>query len=555
MAADAGWRAVGRRLVPAVVGGGLVALVVAASAAPRPAVQRGAAGSDAALVGAIDRAVAARWQAAGVEPATPADELTVLRRAWLALAGTIPSLEEIRRFEADAAPNRLDRWITGLLAERRSAEYLAGRWVRVLTGSENGPFLVFRRDRFTAWLADAIHANRPLDEIVTALVSARGLWTDTPAVNFVTQAQANGALDADVLAARVARCFLGQRIDCAQCHDHPFAPVTQPQFEGLAAHFAQARITGLGLEDDPRRVHRIDVPPPEPDVDGGMAAGMAMVPQVRNVPPRVPFGAAWVPPQGTHRQRLAGWLVHPDNRRFDRALANRVWLFVFGRPWHEPVDDLPDPAAEVAVDDPVDVVAAALRDHGRDLRRVLLALTATRLFRLESRHPLRDDPDTCSLVDAAWGAFPLTPLHPEQLIAGLSQATSLHTIDTEAHLLPRTVRFFRTLDFVRDYGRPEERGDGAVVATVPQSLLRMNGRLTRELTEANAFTAAGRIAGMAPDEDTAVELVYLLALTRRPDAEERSTMRSVIDLATTRGRGLEDVCWALVNAAEFAWNH
>jgi len=541
-----------RRLLPAIAAGGLAALVYAAASPPPRLAEPPRAPHDPVLVEQLDRAVANCQRLAEVDPAPPAPELAVLRRAWLALAGTIPSLEEIRRFEADAGPDRLDRWIGRLLAERRSAHHLASRLVRVLTGDDAGPFLVFRRDRLTAWLADALHANRPLDEIAVALVSARGLWTDTPAVNFVTQAFANGQLDAEALTARFSRCFLGQRIDCAQCHDHPFAPVTQPQFEGLAAHFAQVRITGLGLEDDPNRVYRIEPPP-----GNGMAVveGMEPAPRGRNVPPRVPFGGSWEPARGTHRERLAGWLVHPDNRRFDRALANRIWRLVFGRAWHEPVDDLPDPGPEVDPADPLDILAASLRVQGRDLRRALAALTATRLFRMESRHPLREDAAGCDRVDAAWGAFPLAPLEPEDLIASLSQATSLHTIDDESHLLPRTVRFFRTIDFVRDHGRSATGGSEPAVSTVPQALLRMNGRLTRELVEANAFTAAGRIAGMAPDDDAAVEIAYLALLTRRPEPEERSAMRAVLGAAPSRGRGLEDICWALFNSAEFAWTH
>lgn len=543
-------RTIGRRLLPALALTALVVVLIAivqSPSAPPP----GAVGSDdrPGLVATLDAAVAARWTAAGIEPADPAADLAVLRRAWLALAGTIPSLEEIRRFEADGAPDRLDRWIGGLLRERRSAEYLARRLARVFAGDDQGPFLVFRRDRFTAWLADAIHDNRPVDEIVTEMVSARGLWTDTPAVNFVTQAQANGSLDAEKLAGRVARCMLGQRIDCAQCHDHPFSPVTQGQFEGLAAHFGQARITLLGLEDDPRRVHRVEA----------MAAAMPMPAATgmtaRNVPPRVPFGEPWVPAAGTHRERLAGWLVHPDNRRFDRAIANRLWQIVFGRPWHDPVDDLPDPPPSPDGSDPVDVLAVDLRDHGRDLRRMLAALASTRIFRLASVHPLLDDDAAAGRVAEAWAAFPLSPLDPEDLITAMSQTTSLHTIDGGAPLVTRTVRFFRTLDFVRDHGRPADGAPADSVSTVPQSLLRMNGRLTRELVEANALTAAGRIAGMAADDDAAVEVVYLTMLTRRPAPEELSIMRTAIASASTRGRGVEDVCWALFNAAEFAWNH
>ena len=547
-------RSIGRGLLPALVLAGLaltIAAIVQGRSTPLPAAA--VAGDRATLVATLDDAVTARWAAFGVEPAAPATDLAVLRRAWLALAGTIPSLEEIRRFEADDAPDRLDRWIGGLLRERRSAEYLARRLARVFAGDDQGPFLVFRRDRFTAWLTDAIHANRPVDRIVTEMVSGRGLWTDTPAVNFVTQAQANDMLDAEKLAGRVSRCLLGQRIDCAQCHDHPFSPVTQRQFEGLAAHFGQARITLLGLEDDPRRVHRVEAMAAA--MQGAMTTPAASGMTARNVPPRVPFGEAWVPAAGTHRERLAGWLVHPDNRRFDRAIANRLWQIVFGRPWHDPVDDLPDPPSSPDDSDPVDVLAVDLRDHGRDLRRMLAALAGTRLFRLASVHPLLDDDATAPRVAEAWAAFPLSPLDPEDLITAMSQTTSLHTIDGGAPLVTRTVRFFRTLDFVRDHGRPADGAPADSVSTVPQSLLRMNGRLTRELVEANALTAAGRIAGMAADDDAAVEVVYLTMLARRPVPEERSIMRTVLASAPTRGRGIEDVCWALFNSAEFAWNH
>jgi len=520
----------------------------AASAKTAPVAAGPLRSADAAVV---DGPLAARWAEASIDPAEPAADLEILRRAWLALAGTIPSVEEIRRFEADAGPDRLDRWIDTLLAERRVADHLARRFARALVGRADGQFIVFRRDRFTDWLAERLHANEPFDRVVTSMVADRGLWTESPAVNFVTQAMADGDLDTTVLAGRVSRALLGMRLDCAQCHDHPFAPYTQAQYEGLAACFGQVRVTALGVEDDPARVLAIDLPPAP---DGG-AGPRAMQPRTRKIPPRVPFGAEWWTDGGSHRENLAAWIVDPRNRRFHRAVVNRAWGIVFGRPWHEPADDLPDPPGVPDDDDPLDRLAGDFCDHGCDLRRLLATLTRSRLFRLSSRHPLRGDEAGDRRVDEAWAAYPITPAPPETLITAMVQATSLRTIDRDSHLLTRTIRFFREVDFLRDYGVTEDANGRHETTTVPQALVRMNGRLAREMVEANPFTAPGRIAGFASDDERRVELACLGILTRRPSAAERAALAHVVAAAPSRDRGLEDLFWVLMNSAEFGWNH
>ncbi|MBM3954559.1 MAG: DUF1549 domain-containing protein [Planctomycetes bacterium] len=518
----------------------------ASALAPPPAV---APDGSEATVSRLDAALAERWRAAGIEPAGRADDLEVLRRAWLGLAGTIPSVEEIRRFEADGDPGRLGRWIALVLADRRSADHLARRLAHALVGDAAGQVIVFRRDRFTDWLAARLLANDPFDRTVTAMVAHGGLWTEAPEVNFVTQAMADGTLDANVLAGRVARVLLGQRIDCAQCHDHPFAPITQRQYEGLAACFGQVRVTGLGVEDDPARVLSIDLPAP---ADGGAAA---MAPKSRKVPPRVPYGDDWQAERRTHRENLAAWLVDPRNRRFHRAVVNRAWAIVYGRGLHEPLDDLPDPPADPDPRDPLDLLAEDFREHGCDLRRLLSILARARPFHLSSRHPLRAEPDGATRLDAAWGAFPVTPLGPDVMIAALVQATSLRTIDRDSHLLTRTIRFFREVDFLRDYGPTEDANGDRQPATIPQTLVRMNGRLARELVEANPFTAPGRIAGLAADDEQRLDLAFLTVLTRHPSPEERSATRSLITAAPDRGGGMQDLFWALTNSVEFGWNH
>ena len=508
----------------------------------------GATLSTDATVVAIDRLLADRRTAEGVDAAATADSLTILRRLWLALAGTIPSLEEIRRFEADTKPGAVDRALATLLADRRSADALARRLASPLVGDEKGEFIVFRRDRFTTWLADQIGANRPWDTTVREMVSSRGLWTDTPAVNFITQAAANGVIDADKLAGRVSRVFLGARLDCAQCHDHPFAAWKQGEFEGLAASFAQAKLSPVGVEDDPARVHRIER-------TSVAALATAMTGAGRNVPPRVPFGAEWLGTGGTHRENLAAWVIHADNRRFDRAIANRMWGILFGKAWHEPVDDIPDPGPTSSPDDLLDLLADDFREHGRDLRRLIAVIAATESFRLASTHPDLASPEGCARVAATWGAFPLSRLTPDQMIGAMVATTSLQTIQRDSHVLTRLIRFFRETDFLREYGQVIDSQGGSLPATIPQALVQMNGKLAREMVEANAVTATGRIAGMAADDVARLEVAFLVALTRRPTSEERESLLPLLNLAESRGRGLEDVMWTLFNCPEFSWNH
>lgn len=179
--------------------------------------------SFATSLAAVDRALTDRWEREGLIPAQPADDLTVLRRLSLTLHGTVPSLETIRQFEADDQPHRIDRWTGRMLQDPRFGDYFAERFSRVLAGAENGQFVLFRRDRFNAWLSKQFLENRPWDEMTRELIAGRGLWTDTPATNFTTSAADEGNLDSNKLAGRTVRAFLGQRIDCAQCHNHPFA--------------------------------------------------------------------------------------------------------------------------------------------------------------------------------------------------------------------------------------------------------------------------------------------------------------------------------------------
>lgn len=490
------------------------------------------------LVAGVDAALAAGFAADNLTPAPPAAPLTVARRLHLALMGTIPSLQEIRQFEKYQGTQRVQWWLDGILRDRRCADFLAERFARATVGTEDGPFLIFRRRRYVSWLADQLMDNRPYDQLVRELITAEGLWTDTPATNFITvtadQARGNQP-DAERLAGRVTRAFLGIRLDCAQCHNHPFEDWKQADFQGLAAYFGQVKQGATGTHDAD---------------DGELILENRKTGAKETIAPRVPFRADLVPAEGTRRQQLAAWVTHPQNPYFARVTVNRVWALMFGRPLLDKVDDVSS----------IEEVPAALRlladdlvAHEYDLRRLIRAIAATQAFQRDSAA----DHEITDVHERTWAAFPLTRLRPEQVVGGVQQAASITTLDAETHILIRLITLGARNEFITRYGDVGEDEFDNRGGTIPQRLLLMNGELVHDRTKQGLFGAATRIGWQARDDRAAVRTAYLAVLTREPTAAERRHFEARLDGSTgeKRARRMEDLYWALLNSTEFSWNH
>jgi hypothetical protein len=491
---------------------------------------------------------------AGIKPADKADELQVLRRLSLALHGTIPSLQEVRQFFDDTRTDRLEHWTRRMLADKRFADYFAERLARSMVGKEGGQFVVFRRDRFVDWLSEQLQKNTPYDEMVRKIISETGLWTGNPATNFVTAAVNEGDVDENKLAGKTVRAFLGQRIDCAQCHDHKFDHWKQSEFEGLAAFYGQVRPSGLvGIEDLVQK----DGLPIEYEVEDRTTL------KNRTVPVSVPFHPEWIPDGGSRRARLAAWITHPSNRRFERAIANRVWGLLFGRAYSEPVDDLADPPEDYR--DLLDLLGEDFRQHRCDLRRLIQMVAASDPFRLSSEFELPRDPHRTAAQElsgsnaaqSAWAVFPLIRLRPEQVIGSLYQSSSLQTVDQNSHLFFRTLRLIQGGQFVNEYG---DLGENELLdrgGTIPQRLLLMNGELASGPTKSSPVNAVGRIALFASSDEKRVETAYLCCLSRLPSADERAYFVAEMrdKSGDERRQVVEDLIWTLYNSTEFSWNH
>jgi len=492
---------------------------------------------------AVDAAFEKDWERKNLKATTKADDLTLARRLSLALTGSIPSLQEIRVLEGMKNVDVAQWWLSQLFADRRTSDYLAERLVRVYVGIENGPFLIYRRRRLVDWMSDALRQNRPYDQVVRSLINANGVWTTSPEVNFitVTNQMGNKGPDETKLAARVSRAFLGVQMDCVQCHDGKLGSTwKQEDFHKLAAYFGQTDFSLNGLRDDPKQKYQFRYL-------GRM--------QEEVVPAMVPWKPELLPQKGAPRDRLAKWVTAKENKPFARTIVNRLWALLFNRPLISPVDDIPlegpfPPGLEALADDFI--------AHGCDLQRLIRVIVGTRVFQQSSRSADSAHPVTPE-AEAAWAAFPVTRLRPEQMAGSVIQASSLSTIDADTHVLFRIKRDLDVANFVKRYGDSGEDTFDDAGGTIPQRLLLMNGNMISENTRNNPLlNAATRISMLAPDDATAVEAAYLSVFTRRPTAEEASYFIQLLTgsrKGSPRGNVFSDLFWTLMNATEFSWNH
>ena len=503
----------------------------------------------------VDQFFEKNWKTSGLKPAELADDLQVFRRLSLALHGTVPSLEEIRLFEKDERPNRMQHWLAGMMDDDRFADYFAERLARNLVGVHEGNLILYRRDRFTEWLRTQLRADRPYNEMVQEMIASDGLWTGSPQTNFITQSVSNEMLDVNKLAGRSVRAFLGQRMDCAQCHDHPFVEEwKQGHFEGMAAYYGQTNYTAFGVEDQSEK----DGKPFEYLIkDFKEDENGESIEYERTVKPSVPFHPEWLPKKGNRREMLAGWITHSENRRFERAIANRVWGLLFGISHFDPVDDLPNPT-EIDPDNPelLDLLGADFRTHRYSLRRLIYVIASSKPFRLQSHHSATESSEIREL-EQQWALFPLMRLRPEQIIGSMLQTSSIKTIDQNSHLIFRTIRFFNEGDFIKDYGDLGEDELGDRAGTISQALLRMNGELPENLLKSDPVSSSGRIAALSADDAQMVENCFLVCLTRKPTKVEQAYFQKQLTgkKDDDRVQVIEDLFWALFNSPEFSWNH
>jgi hypothetical protein len=498
------------------------------------------------VVQQINRTLEGLWQANQIEPALPADDEELLRRVFLDLCGRTPSVHEIRSYLADQSPDRYERLVDRLLEHRDHASHLATIWRSFLI-PEGVDLTAFGGiDAFDRWLADRFGRNDPYDSTVRSLLLAEGRLSRSGPLLFYSATK----LDPDLLAARSARVFLGMRLECAQCHDHPFEPWTQQEFWGFAAFFAQisrpqgdlrAVSTVMQVRDVDHgevKLPRTETVVPPHFLDGNPGPSADRRPDA---------------PAESRRQELARWLTAPRNPYFSRATANRVWSIMFGKGIVDPVDDfgvrhLPK-SPEL-----LELLAGRFVGTKFDLRDLFRSVALSRAYRLSSGSR------TADLNCSEWFAqMNVKAFSAEQVYDCLAVATLLDAGTSEG---PVSINLNRAGNLEREQflqqfrtpsGRSTEYHGG-----IPQALALMNGTL---IDRATGVSQSGLLKSLrAPffTNKQRVEVVYLAVLSRRPRPAEWELLNQYVNDTTPAEEvqeHLSDILWALLNSAEFTMNH
>jgi len=483
--------------------------------------------ADLATVSQIDELLATRWTKDGIRPAPLADDAEFLRRAYLDLTGVIPSVCEARAFLEDTSTDRRGALVERLIASPAFATRLADLWRDMMLPRKFDPAETAGLIGVQNWLRRQFADNRRYDRIVADLLVASGGGESGPALFYT-------ALDLkpEELGTTTARLFLGVRLDCAQCHNHPFDHWTQQDFWGYAAFFARLQRRG----NNPNNARLADVEFGEvrlPDSDAVVG-------------PRYPGGADVDRRElGTRREQLAIWTVSGDNPYLARATVNLVWAQLFGRGLVEPVDDMGDhnPPSHPEV---MQALCESFMASGYDLRRLYRVLTNLRAYQLGSQSSGSADPP-----EEAFAQMAIKTLSAEQLYDSLARV-ALRAPDSGQDRLadpPRTAFLVK----MQSQARPATQFDRGV----PQALTLMNGEEMTALADANASNLLKALDVPFWDDAARLEAAFLATLARLPSDEERSRFLEYLAArpADQRSGALGDIVWALVNSAEFTLNH
>jgi hypothetical protein len=515
------------------------------------------AADEQALTAAIDQQIAARWAANHVEPAPPADDAEFLRRVYLDLAGRIPPAAEVRAFLADNTPDKRQRVVEKLLASPLYVEHFTNIWRGLLVpeaaNNPDGPPL---DPAFEAWLRKQISDNIGFDKMVREILAVPFAAnvaprpapmpvpdgrqppapTPSPAAYYTVK-----DVKPENLAAGTARLFLGVRLECAQCHHHPFARWKREQFWSYAAFFAglQRQNQGDGVTPIREVFDRREM-----KIPGSETVVPALFLDGREPRWKFKVGA---------RVTLADWITGPDNPYFARAAVNRMWAHFFGTGIVEPVDDLEGQDAP-SHPELLQEMARQFVAHGFDWKFLIRGITASRAYQLSSTQTHLEQADARRFARMA-----VRGLTPEQVFDSLVQATGYRApappkpdMQEDAEPAPD-----RTLLMARFAVTSERRTEAQT--SILQALTLMNGKFVADVT---SLKGNGTLATVAIDKnlDTAgkVEALFLAALSRQPTEAERERLVKYVDgggPSKDPRLALADVFWALLNSGEFILNH
>jgi hypothetical protein len=485
----------------------------------------------------IDRAVDAKLQRLHIVPSPPVDDAGFLRRASLDLTGQLPAPEEVRAFVADRSQTKRSAKIDQLIASPAFVDHWTLKWGDLLQNSrkflgEKGAFT------FREWIREAIAQNKPYDRMVREMLVARGSSYDSPEANFYRVTR-----DPKPTMEKTTQVFLGVRMVCAQCHDHPFERWTQNQYYEMAAFFSPVGVRpGYEVGEEIVFDQRQDFEMKHPK-DGHV------------VPAKFIVGGSAPPQDATRRIAYADWLTSKDNPFFAKSTVNRVWSYFFGRGIIDPVDDIraSNPPTNPAL---LDALTKDFVEHNFDLRHLMRTIANSRVYQTSVAVNEWNAADG----DNFSHAIPRR-LTAEELMDGVASAAGARPnfpeapIDTKAEQL--TDPHIGKDGFLDVFGRPpresscecERRSD----FSLPQALNLVNGKtISDAVADGNGRVAKAVLGGRSDRE--LVEELYLAAFGRFPTTGEMDKGLVYMKPGPRTSRA-QDLLWALLNSKGFLYNY
>lgn len=492
----------------------------------------------------VDTHTFAKLKQMSIAPSDLAEDHEFVRRAYLDCLGRMPTAAEAKAFLSAPGAHKRDRLIDALVDAPEFADFWALKWADVLR-SNRKTIQVKGSYGLQAWLRGHFQKNTPVDRIVQELITSNGNSYANPPANYYRIAK-----DPTALAETTAQLFLGVRMQCAKCHNHPFERWSQDDYYGMAAWFARVRTKpepGAGAKPPGGGAEVVFV-----SRDGEVSqprTGQQMKPRY------IGTGDADVKPGEDRRAVLAAWLTAPDNAFFSKSVVNRVWFHLMGKGIVDPVDDFRE-SNPSCNDELLDALAKDFAQNKFDMKRLVRTIMKSRTYQLSAQ------PNDSNRDDGKYFSHAVTKLlTAEQLLDAICDFTG---VPEKFAGLPAGTRAVQLPDgevnhpFLKAFGQParelacecERESDG----NLAQALQLINGPTVNEKVRAAGNRLGQLLAAKKADDEVLTDLYYA-ALGRAPFADEKKIALDHVAKREDKRKAWEDLVWALINTREFLFRH
>jgi hypothetical protein len=512
----------------------------------------------------VDRLIDERLAADKI-PASPlCDDAEFIRRLSLDLRGRIPVGERVATFLADSSPDKRAKLIDEFLGDGEYGEHFAIVWYHRMVKPDDDNRAALRGNHMVEWLAERFNNNVGWDRTVSDILTASGDRDAHPATTFwlaqIGDAKA-GQPEPNKATGAASRLFLGIRLECCECHNHPFAKLKQTDFWTTAAFFTQTHADSAGKKDQKGgatpaihegggAVRKKKGEPKTPAPFGSIA-----IPFKDKVVPATFLGSASpaeISGETSLRPLFAAWTTSAKNPYFARATANKLWANFFGRGIVNPVDDMREDSVNTHPE-VLTLLATELAESGFDLKHLTRCICLTKAYQRTSATVSGNKDDV-----QFYSHMPVKVMSADMLYDSLAVVLG-HGVGDDAKAAPKKKGMNKKQGFAgpreqfRHFFHAEADDDSGVVEDythgIPQVLRLMNSRQTNELG-----AAVGRLTrGATPDRN--IETLFLATLSRKPSEVEAKRMQAYLDKASSPSEGYGDILWALLNSGEFVVIH